>query len=1423
MARLSRSRAETIALTLAAFALALIQRPGAASSDTKLDLHVDPLGFLAGVTSTWSPTGSLGQVQGGQYSGYAWPMGPWFALGRLLDLPPWLVHRLWLGALLAVAACGVAALARVLGGPRRPLLPVAAAAVAVLNPYVVILAGRTSVTLLAYAAMPWLLLAVHRGLRAPRSWWWPAAFALLLASAGGGVNVAVIAFVALAPAALAVYEVAIGHAGRRALAGFGLRTAACVAVTSAWWVAPLAVQVLYGTDFLRFTEQPGTIWTTTSAPEALRLMGYWTSYIGVGYTGVTRPFQADAGVYLFHPAVVLATLALPALAVAGLLWTRRWAYGPFAWGLLLGGVLLVTVGFPDGTPLRRAATFAYNHVSAVQFLRTSFKAAPLIALALALLTGAAADELWRRARGAPARAAVAGGLAAVLALCAWPLVRGQALDSQLTWRTIPAAWQDAAAGLDRDLAPNTRAIVLPGEMFASYRWGGTYDAVLPALTGRPVAARAIVPYGDLHGADLLMATDALVQQGRLLPGQLPPLLRLLGAGAVVTGADTDRARSGAIGPAEAGRRIASALGPPDRAYGPVRRVRAQAGTLDAPARLPQVARRDIDAGGSGIVRLRAAAGPLVVDGSAAGLAGLAALGGLDPGRAVLYAGDRDPAELRAAAEAGAELVVSDSNRRRTLATSKARHGEGPTLAADDPISPDAAVIDPFAARGTAAQTVAVRGGVRRLLAPTSPGSTQLPEHRAFAAVDGDKATAWLADSRLDGARHWIELGFREPRDVDAIDLLPHRDRRGATVAVEIAGRRIALRAGWNHLRLGLRGVRMLRIRIAEVRRTGGARGAAGGIAELRVPGLHVTESLRPPRLLEDTLRGADLSRSALSYVFERTTAADPLRRSPAAGTPQAYLARDAQDPETQLDRRFAPPAARRYAVDGWATVAPDAPDTAVDALAGTAGRDGFLSSGRFEGRPDRRASRAFDGDPATGWIGLWLPGRPAWVAWETPRPRVVRRLVLRAPATTMRRPTRVRLGWDGGTTPALRVGADGAVVLPRAVRGRAFRLEILAAAFPPGTPGRVRQRRAVGIAEIAGAGVRARARPASRPVAAACGALTALVGGRSVPLRPTGGTAALEAGAPLRVRGCGPPLALGAEPLRLVTRSPLMRPLLLRLRSPAPAAPATATAAGPAGRVLDSGRLGRSAVDGVRVAVDRPAWLVLAEGYDRGWRAWCDGRSLGAPRVVDGYANGWRVAPGCRAVRFAFAPDRAARWIALVSGAACLGALALLLLRRRPEAAAAVAADLDPAAADAPARMPWRRAGVVAIPAGLALGFCFGARYTPVFAAIVWLVLRRGVGARPLLAAAAVLLGIVVPALYLVLQPPDHGGYAFEYAGELIAAHWVAVLALVALLAAYARTLTGVLSIGAWVRGSRGGAWASGTRRLRRRSGRSRT
>ncbi len=1364
-------RDRLIALGLAALGLALglVQRPGQASADTKISLHVDPVGFLADVASAWSPTEDLGHVQGGQYGGYLFPMGPFFAAGRLLGLDSWLVHRLWLGALLALAAWGTLRLLDALLGRPRGAGHVVAGLLVLLNPYVVVFSARTTVTLLGYAALPWLLLAVHRGLRAPRSWWWPAAFALVLTGTGGGVNAAVTAWLLLGPLLLAGYERVVDG---RPLLPFAWRTALLTGLASVWWVVPVLVQARHGVDFLRFTEQAGTIWSTTSLAESLRLMGYWLSYLGVGYGGELRPLFSGGGVMLFFEPVVIAGLLVPALALSGFFLTRRWRYGPFFLLLVLVGLVVMTAGFPEGTPLRRALNFTYNNVEAVRFLRTSYKAGPLAALGIACLAGGAVA--WLRLRRGWAAAAVA----ALAVVAAWPLATGRALDTQLLNDGVPHAWSDAADHVDRTV-DDRRAVVLPGQLYAYYDWGGTVDHVLPALADKPVAVRYAVPYADLRSVDLLWTLDGLVQQRRALPGQLAPLLDLMSAGVVVAGADDDRTRSGAV-PAGTAADVLDQLGAADRGWGPVRPEPRAAGTLGGPRPLPRVRAWDRPSARP-LVRVEPDTGFTVVDGGAEGIAALAALGPL-PDRLV-YAGDLDARELRRAGE----VVVSDSNRRRVLAAARMAQNHGATLPADEAFSPDAAVLDLFPARGTDAQTVAVLDGVAALRAPYSPAFSQFPERRPYAAFDGDLATHWQADRALLPERHWLEVTFERPIDVDAVELVPYSDRTGRVTQVEIAGRRFDVRPGRNRLRLGLRDVRSLRVRIARVvRRSPDVKPNPGGIRELAIPGVRVSEALRPPVQAERALAGRDLAGTSLSYVFERTTGDDPFRRDPRRGSAGAGLVRDRQDGETGLQRLIAPPAARAWRADGWATIAAGAPDSAIDRLAGARGR--FESSGRFEGRPGARASSAFDGTPRA-WIGSFEPGRPAWIEW-TPR-RPLRELRLTPPRERVRRPTLVRLG--GTTLPV----EDGTITLPRPLRARRVRLEILEAEWPEGTPGVIRQRRAVGIGEIEGPGVPHAQVPRSGALSARCGDLAGTIGGPALALRAAGDIAGLDAGTPLRVRGCGEPVSLPAGPARLSLPAGVFAPYLIRLRSPAPDPPATA--ADP-GRVVDTGEPGRNDRRGIRLELDAPAWLVLGQAYNAAWRASCDGRDLGAPQPVDGYAMGWRVDAGCRVADLWFAPDRTVRLGYWISLPVLLALLLLLLLRRPPAAPDRRPPDLPET--DPGLRMPVRRAAVAALVAGAALGFVFAARSAPLIAAGTFLILWRGIGTRALIAAAAALLLVVVPLLTLAIPVRDPGGYNFEYAQDRIAVHWVVVTAVVLLVLALARTLSTATGRGAAARRS---------------------
>jgi arabinofuranan 3-O-arabinosyltransferase len=1269
-------------LALAAYALAFAQRTGQLVADTKIDLHTDPVRFLADAAAAWAPSGGLGQVQAGQYAGYLWPMGPFYALGDLIGLAPWVVHRLWLGTLLAVAAWGVVRLLDALLERPRGVPALVAGTLVIANPYVVVFANRTSVTLLAYALLPWLLLCVQRGLRDPRGWWWPAALALLVTSLGGGVNAAVVGWVLLGPALLIVYEAGTGGVAWRDAGRFLLRALPLTALASAWWIAPILVQVGYGVDFLPFTEPAGAIWTSTSMSESLRLMGFWVTYLGVGYGTQLQPAFDTAPTLLGAQKLIVASFVIPGLAIAGFAWTRRWRYGPFFAALALLALLVMFTGFPDGAPLRRALHWSYDRVELVQFLRTTYKVGPLLALALACLAGAAAGVLWERLRGRIVLAVAASAVAvALVAGWAWPLFEGRAVDGQISFEAVPADWERAAADIDDELPRGTRALVLPGQVFPFYRWGGTQDALLPALTDRPVSVRGVVPYADLRAVDLLWGTDALVQQQRVLPGQLGPLIRLMGAGELIAASDDDRDRSGAVEPAAAAAQLERGAGLAARRDGGAAPAQRFGAVRTYP--VARASRARVGPGvASGLVRVRPLRAPLLVDGSAATLAGLAALGGLPRERAILYAADQTAGELRRAARGGAEIVVGDSNRRRVILPSQPRQAEGATLAADAGIPRDGAVLNPFADRGTEAQTVAVYDGAAALTAPFSPSFVQFPEHRPFAAFDGDPATWWSAERNFDDDRRWVEIDFGRRIDVPWVELLPQREARTDLTEVEIAGRRYPIRPGWNRLPIELRDVDRLRVAIAGVdgpptTRTRGP----GAIAELRIPGVRVRERLRPPVVATRALSGADLTHAPLAFLFERTTGNDPFHRRaridpdstsvPSGDSQSAALVAAAGDGEQSIARRFELPAARRWRADGWVTAA---------------------------------------------------PGR--------------RRAVI-----------------------ARYVGASG-------------RLD-----FPCGA---VAARVAVRAAGDAGA-------PASGERRAAVARL---------PLRPRGTAADVRAGRPLRARACAAAVPLPAGRATLVSTSAssgddgggdqpsasadLLRTDLLRLSSPAPR-PLPAPAA--PGRVVDPGDDGRGRRDGVRVVLTAPAWLVLAESFNRGWRAECDGRDLGEPRPVDGFANGWRAPRDCRDVDFSFAPQKTMNAGFAISALACLALLVLLAVGVRArrsvprEGETVISADIWPKSRSHGATGGLSPRGAVAIgaAAGLVGAFVFALRAGVVIGPAVAVLLWRGVGPAALAIAAGVLTAVVLPAIYLLFPPDDAGGFNSEFAADLTGAHWVAV------------------------------------------------
>ncbi len=1409
-----------LALSAVAFLIVFWQRPHERFSDQRVELITDPSRFLSQVGTLWSSTIDLGHIQASQFVGYLFPIGPFFALGQQLGIPLWIVQRLWIGLLLAVGAWGLVRLLERLFAPRTQLAGLIAGLFYLSSPFVMITLNRGDGWLLPYALLPWLLLWTQRGIGSPRGWRAPAMLALLLAAAGGGLNAAVLAWLLVAMFLLIVFE-ALTVSGWRAAFSFSWRAAVLSIIASLWWIIPVLAQARYGTDYLTFTEHAESILHTPSASESLRLLGYWVGYIN-GYPDSSAQVPAMSA-YLLGPATIFASFTIPAIAVATMAALRRLRYVAFLGLLLTVGVLAMSAGFPASTPAGRALTDLYYSAGPLQFMRTTYKAAPLVALAIASLSGLGlgllADRLrftrlrWNSMTIAPwlPRAALALFVLGLVAFWGRPLWVGNAINSNVFISGVPGPWTAAIDDAQRTTPPGTRISVLPGELFAYYRWGGTQNSIVPAVSKRPVLIRQIDRPSSPQAAQLLTSVDSQVQQGRLMPNQLPPLLQIMGVGRTLVGTDSSPTRNEALDPADVSAALVQQPGfqTPAATFGPTLSFAPPADRSGATVTLPQVRSYAApDPAQPRIERVHPADSPSVVDGDADGIIAMAAVGALDPRRASFYAADVDRRSLAGLTGRGARLVFTDSNRRRVVLASKVRINLGATLGAHDPINRIFSSYDPFPGLGAAGRTVAVYTGLRELWTPLSNDFTLFPEHRPYAAFDGRLDTSWISQAEAPQNR-FIQMTLREPRAVGTLSVHPHRDEGGSTigVAVSVNGgpeRRVLLRPGWNGVPLNATGVRTLRLRVF----TPKDEFFRGGLDEVRIPGLRVREALRLPTDLARLAAGADLASDPLEVVLERTTADFPRRAGAATGGAALADPVDMTDAEPGMRRIVTLPAGRRFTADGWASVVPSASDAQLDRLAKMPGPSVFTSSSRFEGLPRYRASSAFDGNPGTAWAAEFSPRRLPWVQWRSTTPVAVRELRIAQPAGAFRKANGVTVSTPLGGFD-LPVGADGVVRLPARVTTRSLRITVRTLkALPRATAGK-RRPRAIAFTDVDVVGV-AKARPRrSGPFTGACGSVRLASTGQALGMRVRGSLEDLDVGNPLRAEACGTAglqLRAGAN-LVVAAPGPVFTVDYLHMTASAP-------------RPLVAPNGPASIDQRGNVTLTGGGWLVLGQSYSTGWRAWCTDsagreRGLGAPRQIDGFANGWAInGRGCARARFAFAPQRAANVGYAVSAIGGLAMLALLIFgawRRRRRGESVAQAD-RPAAPEmvvridthGPARLTVevadaeRRPFAVAItpcrpgwPATVAGCLIAGATAlalsgSPVAAAGVALsvvvLLRLGLTPSRLYALAAIAIAMV-GVVYVARPNADAMGINFNFPLDHVAGHWLALTAVLMVLA----------------------------------------
>lgn len=1340
------------ALGLAAFALLaylpiLLTRPGRVDADTKTYLYLDPGRLLREAASMWDPQIGLGTVTH-QTIGYLWPMGPFhWVLERGLHLPAWVTQRLWLGTLILLAGLGVRYLLRTLDidGPGVPV----AMLVYAFTPYVLEFSPRLSVILGPWAALGWMLGFTIRAVR-EGGWRYPALLALAVQCVGG-VNLTALLFAAIGPILWVPYAVVIDRSAswRRAWQVVW-RTGLLTLITSSWWLIGLAIQSRYGLDILRFTESIETVSATSVTNEVLRGLGYWFFY-GRDKLGLWNPAMLD---FTQHPLPILVSYSVPALALLAAVCVR-WRHRAYFVLSATVAIIVAVAASPYDRPSLVGGVFkAFATGNTLGFaMRSTARAVPVMVLAFAVLIGAATtaatEALARRERRRVGLTAAA--LLGVLVIVNAPGIWNGRYYSPYLERDeqVPAYWSRALRDLDAR-GDATRVLALPGADFAAYRWGMTVDPIEPGLMTRPFVGRELVPWGSAASTNLLNALDSRLQDRVIEPDAIAPVARLMGAGDVLLRGDLQTDRFDLVSAEDAWRLLTS----PDTAAGleaprrygrsvpgrlryppledPARRVRA-----DETAAPPVATFGVVDP--QPILRAKDATSPVVVAGDGDGLVDLAASGLLDPRRVYLYSGAfaGDRAALRRATTSGATLVITDSNRRRGLRWSGMRANTGYTeQAGEEPLRTDLLDqrLEVFPGSTDADRSVTVlRGGVRRVRA-TAYGSRffgYANTARPALALDGDVDTAWeVSGGEHDVAPDVLRIDLARRVSTDRLGIVqPQGGRRGRWIdrvgvrfdggpwhSLPLPAATRTARGG--EIRFDRRGFRTVELRIdGTAARAVGARASAAskarlasvGFAEVRIrDGL----SARPLRAVESVRLPTDLL-----AALGRASAAHPLI---------IHMARGSEE----LRREFTIPTAREFAFTGRAVLTGDGTDARVDEVLGypTAAAGGITVTAR-RSLPSLRArpGAAVDGDMSTAWRTRFDQVVGDTITVTTPQARTVTHLDL-AVVNDGRHslPTALTVrGSDGGsstvTLPAIEP-ADPAttprgatVMVPvdlAAVSGRATSVTITAVrpvtVLDPVSEGPIA--RPVGLAELGLPGVRRDPLPERLP--STCRTDLVAVDGGPFPVRLDGDTQDALAGEEVDLRPCDPSqvVALSSGTHRIVARRATdagtsVTNLVLAsdatggtgdaaaLATGGPAQPRVTTVSGSRTRTV-------ARIDGAR----RSSWLVLGQSINPGWHARIDGRDLGPARLVDGFANGWRipaVADGTR-VEFVWTPQRGVNLALALSLAGALACLAIVVatgLRRRR---VAVGAAPDPS----PVLMaPWRaEAGGTSIAASLITG-----------------------------------------------------------------------------------------------------------------------
>ncbi|MBH5145638.1 alpha-(1-_3)-arabinofuranosyltransferase [Rhodococcus erythropolis] len=1249
--------------SVVAFLLTFLQSPGLVTADTKYDLTQNPFGFLERASHQWSSQAPLGQVQNQAY-GYFFPHGPFFALGELANIPPWITQRIWWALLLIAGFWGIIRVAEALGIGSRSSRVIAAVAF-VLSPRVLTTLGSISSETLPMMLAPWVLLPVilafgpvrgngvpglpnrSRGLRRL------AAQSALAVALMGSINA-----VATAAACLVAIIWWLSHKPNRTWLKFTAWWALFVALGTLWWIVPLLLLGKISPPFLDYIESAGVTTQWASLAEILRGTDSWTPFVS--------PERIAGAVLVTQPAAVVATGLVAAAGLAGLCMRSMPARGRLTLVLFVG-ITGLAAGYVGelSSPVSESVRLFLDSAGAP--LRNVHKLEPLVRLPLVLglahllakvpLPGSVPLARWRRAFAHPEREPMVALTS--LILVALTLSTALAWTGKLAPRgaypDVPSYWNEAAQWLEDNTSPGSeaeRALVVPGAPFGSQVWGLTRDEPLQALASTPWAVRDSVPLTPPGAIRALDSVQRLIADGRPSDGLAQTLLGQ-GIHYLVMRNDLDGETSRSARPILVHQAVEGSPG--------IERV-AHFGEDDSPEQIEGlVADSDLRPGYPAIEIFEvtppdgtpAVSGPYSVDlnqvprvqGGSESSVRLHE-SGLVPGTGpMILAADAEAAGLPVDS-----VTVTDTPRDRETDFGQVDNHSSALRTPDDArrtynLVPDYPVANTPLVEGLwsgASITVSSAASDATQLGGTSPSSSPA------STVDGDPATGWFSNGIERALGQWLQIDFDTPISSGLLHLTTSAAAIGAPVKwLEVStpngSTAVKVERPGEPITVSIPGGNTPWVRITATHTENGSPGTQFGISELSVEDFSdrsapKTVPIRFDTVLPSTPTGASVNAWNLSQEFPgRNACADSTDRVRCSN---AFMAIPEEPSRFQ----------RTLTVPENTVVAPT---LTVRARQGNALEDLLSVPGRITASGssdigDTRGSAfaATDGDARTTWSApqsTTEPGGPKpTLTLNLPEPTLVTGLdITRGLGTLPSLPTSVAVNLGNG--PQVRELPEPSDDTPRTSRVTLSpfvtdKIVLSITAWEPvldQTALGFAQAQPTGLAEvgvvgadgtpIAGSGVQGAESFDNRTVTVTCGdGPTISVAGQQFPTSITATATQLRTGAPVEARVCGLDASAtlpAGQPEVVVEPGPAFSVDNLDLTAVGPSAAQRNTP-------LESTAWTANHRELTVTSSSADQLIVNPESTSIGWIATAPDGSELTPVVVNGWQQGWIVPAG---------------------------------------------------------------------------------------------------------------------------------------------------------------------------------------------------